>query len=144
MWRAFSLAVAMICAPAHAQEPTRLTPLPDLTRALGDFDGDAQRDEAAFYETDEGALVVAVHFAARPNEPVIIWGGDISSIPYFSISTAAPGVHPVACWLYDACDSMPSSVTLTHEGITLHAHDGPGELLYYWDGAAFQNVMPRE
>jgi len=111
----------------------------------GDFDGDGRQDIALFEETPDGVLSVIVRRAGAPNEPLSIWGGDIASAPYFAISAAPPGTYRTMCHLYDGCGAnVPEQVTLAHDGIIVHALEGPAEFYYYWDGAAFRDILISE
>lgn len=153
MWRAFALAglsfSGSACASvANDTPPTGYTSIPAAEtgkHARGDFDGDGQIDLADFFESNEGALTLLVRRASAPDSPLAIWGGDIASFPYFEVSTAPAGTYRTMCHVYDGCGStVPAQVTLTHEGIIVHALEGPAEYLYYWDGGAFQNIIISE
>lgn len=110
--------------------------------ARGDYDGDGRADRADFEEDDKGHLVLIVRRAATPDESLEIWGGDIASYPYFTVSTAPPGTYRTVCEVYNGCGtSVPERVTLTHNGIVVHALEGPAAYLYYWDGAAFHDII---
>lgn len=110
--------------------------------AQGDYDGDRRSDTAAFEEDAAGNLVLVVRRAATPGENIVIWTGDVSSRPYFAVSTAHPGAYQAMCHLYDSC--APESVSLSHDGLIVHALEGPAEFLYYWDGASFRNIIISE
>jgi hypothetical protein len=113
--------------------------------ARGDYDGDGRTDRADFIEDDEGHLVLIVRRAAAPDAALEIWGGDIASYPYFNVSTAPAGTYRTLCHLYDGCsESVPEQVTLTHDGIIVHAVEGRSDHYYYWDGTTFQNIIISE
>ncbi|MEZ5956308.1 MAG: hypothetical protein R3C27_03740 [Hyphomonadaceae bacterium] len=113
--------------------------------ASGDFDGDGKVDSAAFFEDEDGNLVIAVARAADDNYMPIIWGGDLSSLPHFTFRTAGPGVYRNLCHLYDPdCGGAPSQVTLTHDGIIVTALEGPAEYLYYWEDGRFKDIIISE
>jgi len=122
-----------------------LTHGPDRhTYAHGDFDGDGVGDAAHFFESNEGALVIGVR-VSRLERIVVIWGGDISSLPYFTFRKTGPGVYRNLCHLYGPdCGGAPREVTLTHDGIIVTALEGPSEFLYYWDGSAFRDIIISE
>jgi hypothetical protein len=128
---AAALAACATTAPASWQDGD----------ARGDFDGDGRRDIALFEETPDGALVVIVRRAAAPNEPLSVWGGDISSAPYFTLSAAPPGTYRTNCEAYGGCSgATPEQVALSHDGLIVRGVDDGSRTLYYWDGATFQNV----
>lgn len=139
--RALTSALALAgCATPSVDSLTKAT-----REIHGDFDGDGQLDAAFMREDNEGALRVEVVSAADPAAPVQIWGGDITSLPHFSIETAPPGMYHTACDLYGGCPAnVPVQVTLTHDGIFVREVDRANYLLYYWDGAAFQNIIVAE
>lgn len=144
MRRALALATAfLITACAHAPANT-LTPITSSPTIHGDFDGDGRADSVGFSENDEGALLAIVQRAAT-REPIEIWGGDISSLPYFTIRSTGPGRYRTQCEVYgDNCGGVPREVTLTHDGIVVVALEGPAEFLYYWDGAEFRDIIISE
>jgi len=140
-------ALALAALSACASRPFPLTPFTAEpgAQAVGDFDGDGREDLAVMELNADGFLVVVVRRAAAPHEPDVIWGGEPSSRPYFRISAAAPGRYTTACQVYDAgCGGVPAEVALTHEAIIIDATAEPARYLYYWDGAAFQNIIINE
>lgn len=118
---------------------------PDTThRISGDFDGDGRRDTAAFEENADGVLEVLVRRAAAPGETPALWGGDISSWPRFALRAAPPGRYATDCEAYNGCPpNVPPQITLTHDGVIIRGLEDRSTTLYYWDGAAFQNVSIR-
>lgn len=117
-----------------------LTPITPSNRINGDFDGDGTLDAADFYEDEEGNLVVAVHRATEWWAD-IIWGGDISALPRFTIRTAPPALYRTNCEAYGPdCGGAPESVTLTHEGIIVEGLEDRSLTLYYWSDGEFKNV----
>lgn len=121
-----------------------LHPLTDNANAFGDYNGDDKGDAVRFYESEDGALTIGVYFIIS-GEITPIWGGDISSFERFSVSTAPAGTYSTACDLYGGCPvDVPEQVTLTHDGVFVHEVDRANDLLYYWDGAAFQNIIVAE
>ncbi|MBX3428627.1 MAG: hypothetical protein KF779_03480 [Hyphomonadaceae bacterium] len=124
--------------------PVNLTPIDDAPSISGDYDGDGDVDTAAYYETDEGELVVAVEHTT-PDDAPIIWGGDIASLPYFVIRTAPPGLYQTDCDAYGSnCGGAPRTVTLTHDGIIVQGLEDHSRTLFYWSDGEFQNVSVRE
>lgn len=140
---AIPLAVAAsACASSAGQDVAANDP---EKHARGDYDGDGRMDRADFQEDDEGHLVLIVTRAAAPDAPVTIWGGDIASYPYFNVSTAPPGTYRTVCELYESCGgSVPEQVTRTHDGIIVHALEGPAQFYYYWDGGEFRDIIISE
>jgi hypothetical protein len=121
-----------------------LTQIASAPSISGDFDGDGDVDAAAFYETDEGDLVVAVEHTT-PDDMPIIWGGDISSLPRFTIRTAPPGLYQPDCAVYGpGCGGEPESVTLTHDGIIVEGIEDHSRTLYHWANGEFENVSVLE
>jgi hypothetical protein len=134
--------LAVVAASCASAEPPAFWQNGDIR---GDFDGDGRQDIAVFEETPDGVLSVIVRRAAAPDQPISIWGGDIASAPYFAISAAPPGTYHTMCHLYDSCGTtIPEQVTLAHDGIIVHALEGPAEFYYYWDGAAFRDILISE
>ncbi len=109
----------------------------------GDYDGDGRTDTARFFEDMEGVLHVGVQLGARRRDHVErIWGGDISSLPYYTFRTAPPGDYTTACELYgDDCGGAPRRLSLRHDGLIVEALESGQELLYYWHDQSFQNVI---
>lgn len=148
-FRDILIAECAACADVNLP-PAGYAPIPASEsgkHARGDYDGDGQIDRADFFESNEGVLTLLVRRAAAPNAPANIWGGDIASFPFFDLSTAPPGTYRTMCHVYGegACGTtVPEQVTLMHDGIIVHALEGPAEFLYYWDGSTFQNIIISE
>jgi hypothetical protein len=145
MWRVLAPALFLAaCASTAVTAPTPITGTPGM-QASGDYDGDGRTDRAAFFETEDGVLALMVHRAAAPREPLTLWGGDISSLPYYTVRTAPPGRYETACALYGGCgDAIPSEVTLTHNALMVLGSEHNSVLLYYWDGRAFRDILLQE
>ena len=157
MWRTLTLATfafatfSTACAGGERDAPplgyTAISSADSGKHARGDYDGDGQIDRADFFESNEGTLTLLVRRAAAPDASINIWSGDIASFPYFAISTAPSGRYRAICHLYSdgACGTtVPEQVTLPHDGIIVHALEGPAEYLYYWDGATFRDIIISE
>ncbi|HVK81329.1 MAG TPA: hypothetical protein VM915_12030 [Verrucomicrobiae bacterium] len=140
MWRALALA-ALLGAAACAHTPARvLTPIDTSPTIHGDFDGDGRTDSASFFEDDEGHLIVAVERAAarRPDE---VWGGDIASLPRFTLRAAPPGRYIKLCSIYGAgCVNESIDIELTREGLIVEGVEDLSVILYYWSSSAFRDV----
>ncbi len=141
MWRV----AALTCIAACAHTPASiLTPITSTPAIHGDFDGDGFADSAAFFESENGSLIVAVQRAAvrAPDE---IWGGDISSLPRFAVRAAPAGLYQTDCDAYGSnCGGAPATVSLTHEGIIVEGLEDHSRTLYYWSDGEFKNVSVRE
>jgi|GEM_PF-5845481 len=117
------------------------TPIDGAQSASGDFDGDGAVDTAAFFEDEDGNLVAAVHRAADDDYMPIIWSGDISSLPRFTIRTAPPRLYQTDCEGYGPnCGGTPTSVSLTHDGVIVEGLEDHSRTLYYWSNGEFKNV----
>lgn len=93
-------------------------------------------------EDEEGVLWVVIVRAADAATPIEVWGGDIASLPYFTIATARPGTYRSACELYDGCPpEVPEQLTLVHDAILVREAHRDADLLYYWNGTAFQSFI---
>lgn len=111
----------------------------------GDYDGDGRIDTARYFEDSAGALIIGVQLGARRHDDVQrICSADRSNLPYFAFSTAPTGTYRTMAHLYDQNSGVPREVSLAHDAIIVTALEGPAELLYYWDGATFQNIVISE
>jgi hypothetical protein len=141
---ALSLALMVAACAQTGVGDTPITGLPDM-QATGDFDGDSRTDRAAFIETETGVLALIVRRAAAPNAPLMLWGGDISSLPYYTVRTAPPGHYVTACALYGGCgDAIPAEITLTHDGLFVLSSEHEAKSLYFWENGAFRDILLQE
>ena len=137
MWRPLIAALVLVACATPA-----LHPFDDaISEIHGDFDGDRRRDIALMREDDEGVQWVVIVRAADAATPIEVWGGDLASSPYFSITTARPGTYHSACEPYGGCPpEVPEQVTLMHDAILVREAHPHADILYYWNGTAFQSL----
>lgn len=131
----------MSCAQTQGA-PRALTPITE-DRTIGDYDGDGRSDIAGWFEDAEGHLVVAVYRAAA-REPDILWGGDISSEPYFTLRAAPPGAYHTNCEAYGDCNAIAAETTLNSDGLIVEGSADGSRTLYFWRDGAFRDVSIRE
>jgi hypothetical protein len=121
-----------------------LAPLSNASEAHGDYDGDGRGDSAHFFENSDGALVIGVRLTSR-GEVLSIWGGDLSSLPYFTFRTVGAGTYRTQCEVYGPdCGGAPHEVVLVHDAIVVTALEGPAEYLHYWEDGRFKDVIISE